>query len=245
MILELDVGNSRIKWRQITAADAAVICSGDVAEFAELLEVPELSHKPVMARMCSVRPGEVDQQLALWLEASFGLELQIATVSPVCAGVSNHYVEPAKLGIDRWLAMLSGFNRAAGACVIIDSGTALTVDVISADGQHSGGYIVPGLALMRGSLEDNTGISLSGNSSAASLSLGHSTDAAVCNGTLLTLIALIQRVSQSTLSEEPKAKVYFTGGDADLLHRLAAIDSSEVVTSLVFDGLALACPCDL
>lgn len=245
MILELDVGNSRIKWRQIEEADAAVIACGDVPGFVELLAVPELIHKPLMARMCSVRPGEVNEQLAQWVEDSFGLELQNAAVSPSCGGVSNQYTDPGKLGIDRWLAMLAGFNRAGGSCVIIDGGTALTVDVISASGQHAGGYIVPGLALMRDSLESNTRIKLSENNPHASLSLGHSTDEAVCNGTLVTLLALIERVSLSILSQDSQARVYFTGGDADLLHRLSEIQASEVVPGLVFDGLAVACPYEL
>lgn len=245
MILELDVGNSRIKWRQIEEADAAVISGGDVPDFAQLLEVPELFHKPVMVRMCSVRPGEVNAQLARWVEDSFDLELQNAVVSPSCGGVSNQYTDPGKLGIDRWLAMLAGFNRAGGSCVIIDAGTALTVDVIDAGGQHSGGYIVPGLALMRDSLVANTRITLLEESSPDSEFLGHSTDEAVCNGTLVTLLALIERVTRSILSQDSRARVYFTGGDADLLHKLSAIHASEVVPGLVFDGLAVACPYEL
>jgi type III pantothenate kinase len=242
MILELDVGNSRIKWRQIAEADARLIACGDVPGFVELLDVAELSRKPVMVRMCSVRGGEVNEQLGQWVEDKYGLELQHAVVSSSCGGVSNQYADPGRLGIDRWLAMLAAFNKARGSCVIIDAGTALTVDVISATGQHIGGYIVPGLSLMRDSLTANTRIRLSEAGSSASLSLGHSTDAAVFNGTLVTLLALIQRVSQSILSEDPQTKVYFTGGDADLLHSLSAIDSSERVPGLVFDGLAVACP---
>ena len=242
MILELDVGNSRIKWRQIEEAAATIISRGDVQGFAQLLEVPELSRKPAMVRMCSVRPGEVNQQLARWVEDSFGLQLHNAVVRSSCGGVSNQYADPGKLGIDRWLAMLAGFNRAGGGCVIIDGGTALTVDVIDAGGQHGGGYIVPGLALMRDSLVANTRISLSKKSSPASESLGHSTVEAVCNGTLVTLLALIERVTRSILSQDSRARVYFTGGDGDLLHKLSATQASEVVPGLVFDGLALACP---
>lgn len=242
MILELDVGNSRIKWRQISEIDAAVISNGDAPGLAELLAIPELSQKPVMARMCSVRIGGVNEQLAHWIEDSFGLSAQIAAVSSSCAGVSNQYADPARLGVDRWLAMLAGFNRAEGPCVIIDGGTALTVDVVSASGEHEGGYIVPGLALMRDSLQSNTGIRLAGKAWPDSLPLGHSTDDAVGNGTLVSILALIERVSQSVLSQDSQAKVYFTGGDAVLLHSLVAIPSSEVVPELVFDGLALACP---
>ena len=242
MILELDVGNTRIKWRQISASDGACIAAGVVSDAEELLAVTELRQVPLMVRMCSVRGGDLNQQLQQWSADSYGLEIQTALVSASCGGVSNQYADPARLGIDRWLAMLAAFKRAAGPCVVIDGGTAFTVDVLNSHGQHRGGYIVPGLALMRGALEANTRIRLSEDNPEASRELGHSTDDAVRNGTLSALLALIARVAQSVSGPKSQAKLYFTGGDAELLHELAAIESSEVVPSLVFDGLGIACP---
>ena len=122
--------------------------------------------------------------------------------------------------------------------MIIDSGTAFTIDVLDAQGLHLGGYIIPGLKLMRSSLESSTSIRLSDNYSAYSQSLGHSTDEAVFNGTVAVLLATIKKLRESVGAVE----IYFAGGDAALLYGLAGLDRSEVVTSLVLDGLDVACP---
>jgi pantothenate kinase type III len=104
-----------------------------------------------------------------------------------------------------------------------------------------GGYIIPGLKLMRSSLESNTAIRLSGNHCVYSQSLGHSTDEAVFNGTVTALLATIKQ-QRGALGRAGTVEIYFAGGDAGLLHGLAGLDRSEIVTSLVLDGLDVACP---
>lgn len=241
MILELDVGNSRIKWRLLTAGDLAVVKAGHVPGFDELQRVTELDAAITLARMCSVRGGDVNRRLEDWVRAKYSVALVQASVTQSCGGVTNQYAEVSRLGIDRWLAMLAAYRRAGGACMVIDSGTALTIDVVDAQGLHLGGHIIPGLRLMRGSLESNTAIRLSDNYSAYSQSLGHSTDEAVFNGTVTALLATIKQQSES-LARVGDVEIYFAGGDAELLHGLAGLDRSEIVTSLVFDGLDVACP---
>lgn len=56
-------------------------------------------------------------------------------------GVTNHYARPERLGIDRFLAMLAAHARAPGACVVVGCGTALTLDLVAADGGHAEGMI--------------------------------------------------------------------------------------------------------
>ena len=191
-----------------------------------------------MARMCSVRGGDVNKKLKDWIRSKHGVNLVQAAVIQSCGGVTNQYADVSRLGTDRWLAMLAAYRRAGGACMIIDSGTAFTIDVLDAQGLHLGGYIIPGLQLMRSSLESNTSIRLSDNYSAYSQSLGHSTDEAVFNGTVTVLLATIKQLRESMGAVE----IYFAGGDGALFHGLACLDRSEVVTSLVLDGLDVACP---
>lgn len=241
MILELDVGNSRIKWRLLAADDLAVTDAGYVSGFEELQRVTELETAIAMARMCSVRGGDVNRQLEDWVRVKYGVELVAAAVTQSCGGVTNQYADVSRLGIDRWLAMLAAYQRAGSACMVIDSGTAFTIDVVDAQGLHLGGYIIPGLKLMRSSLESNTAIRLSDNYAKYSEGLGHSTDEAVFNGTVTALLATIKQQSES-LSKAGDIEIYFAGGDAVLLHRLAGLDRSEIVTSLVLDGLDVACP---
>ncbi|MBL4580526.1 MAG: type III pantothenate kinase [Gammaproteobacteria bacterium] len=241
MILELDVGNSRIKWRLLAADDCAVVGAGHVPGFEELRGVTELETAISMARMCSVRGGDVNKRLESWIRARYGVDLLQAAVTQSCGGVTNQYADVSRLGIDRWLAMLAAYRRAGDACMVIDSGTAFTIDVLDAQGLHLGGYIIPGLELMRSSLESNTAIRLSDNYSAYSQSLGQSTDEAVFNGTVTALLATIKQQGES-LGKAGAVKTYFAGGDAVLLHGLADLDRSEIVTSLVLDGLDVACP---
>lgn len=241
MILELDVGNSRIKWRLLTADSLVEVSAGHVPGFEDLLGVPELDTEITMARMCSVRGGDVNKKLEDWLCVTHGIELEQAQVTQSCGGVTNQYADVTRLGIDRWLAMLAAYRRAGGACMIVDSGTAFTIDVLDATGLHLGGYIIPGLKLMRNSLESNTAIRLSDNYAEYSQDLGHSTNAAVFNGTVTALLATIKQQSES-LPLAGDSEIYFTGGDAELLHDLAGLPRSAVVTSLVFEGLDVACP---
>jgi type III pantothenate kinase len=241
MILEIDVGNSRIKWRLLAADDLAVVKAGHVPGFDELQRVTELDAAITLARMCSVRGGDVNKRLEDWVRAKHSVALVQASVTQSCGGVTNQYADVSRLGIDRWLAMLAAYRRAGGACMIIDSGTALTIDVVDAQGLHLGGHIIPGLRLMHSSLESNTAIRLNDNYSTYSENLGHSTDEAVFNGTVTALLAIIKQHSAS-LGRAGDVEIYFAGGDAELLHGLADLDRSEVVTSLVFDGLDVACP---
>ena len=241
MILELDVGNSRIKWRLLAEDDLAVVKAGHVPGFDELQLVTELDAAITLARMCSVRGGDVNKRLEDWVRAKHSIALAQASVTQSCGGVTNQYANVSRLGIDRWLAMLAAYRRAGGACMIIDSGTALTIDVVDAQGLHLGGYIIPGLRLMHSSLEANTAIRLSDNYSTYSESLGHSTDEAVFNGTVTALLATVRQQSAS-LAKAGDVEIYFAGGDAELLHGLVGLDRSEIVTSLVFDGLDVACP---
>ena len=71
-------------------------------------------------------------------------------------GVRSSYAEPAQLGADRWAALIGARRRYAGPCAVVNAGTTMTVDALSAEGIFLGGFIVPGLELMREALARNT-----------------------------------------------------------------------------------------
>ena len=254
MILELDIGNSRVKWRQITD-DGNVINKGIVPGAKELREQAELALKPTAIRACSVRKGDAYEEVKDWLESKYEIPVETADVKRHWGGVSIQYEDPSRLGVDRWLAMLAAYSAVKGTCIIVDAGTALTIDVLAADGCHQGGYILPGLALMRASLEQNTAIRLNAGSIPASLALGHSTDQAVWNGGLALAVALIEKTVMET-SAGKVVNLIFSGGDGQIL--AANTDSwaltvsnsitdtknirVEQVPDLVLDGLCIACP---
>jgi type III pantothenate kinase len=62
-----------------------------------------------------------------------------------CMGITNGYSQPERLGVDRWLALIAARQLVNGDCIVIDAGSAITVDLLSADGRHLGGAILPGI----------------------------------------------------------------------------------------------------
>jgi type III pantothenate kinase len=256
MILEIDVGNSRVKWRQLAAGK--VVNEGVVPGAKEFQKLTELAVRPNAIRACSVRKGEAYNEVKDWLESKYGMPVHSAYVKRDWGGVGIQYEDPARLGVDRWLAMLAAYSSVGGACIIVDAGTALTIDVLEESGAHQGGYILPGLALMGASLEQNTAIRLGARALPASLVLGHSTDQAVWNGGLAAAVALIEKIALRT-SGQKAVHLLFSGGDAEVLaantdfERLSGSkfgDSSgdsaeisfELVPDLVLNGLCIACP---
>nr|WP_264194025.1 type III pantothenate kinase [Marinomonas algarum] len=81
--------------------------------------------------------------------------LRLMTQAMAC-GVHNAYVEPARLGVDRWLGVIGAHHCIQGGAVVVDAGTAIKVDVVNDAGVHLGGYIVPGLSMMESALLSNT-----------------------------------------------------------------------------------------
>ena len=235
MILEIDIGNSRIKWRQLDERDRTVADEGHVQRIDELKRLNAMNAQPLMVRMTSVRGEGETEQVCDWVNSKYSLQVSQAKVSKQCGAVRNSYKDVNRMGIDRWLAMLAAYDRVGGPCVIVDGGTALTVDILAADGSHEGGYILPGLRLMRSSLVENTGIELSAKTVADSAEPGHSTEEAVMNGTLAVLLALIEKKAMGSI-------LLLTGGDAEVLAAMLPEQKRLLVPSLVLDGLTIACP---
>src|SRR4051795_9642547 len=62
-------------------------------------------------------------------------------------GMSIRYDNPREIGPDRLVNSVAGFERVGGACVVVDFGTAVTHDVVSAGGEYLGGVIFPGVEI--------------------------------------------------------------------------------------------------
>ena len=158
MILELDCGNSFIKWRVLDADVRRVVGEGvvdsDLALLESLKALKGLALK--FCRLVSVRTAEETDALIALLTAGFRCVGGLCGAAREMSGVRNGYEEFERLGLDRWLAMLGGFHLASGACLVLDFGTAVTADFIAGDGEHLGGFICPGMPLMRNQLRTHT-----------------------------------------------------------------------------------------
>ncbi len=235
MILEIDAGNSRIKWRFLRNGKNighGVLLTRDIDELGadvESIGVPRL------IRLSTVAGSQVSLAISA-LSQKWGCELFSAKTTTCEAGVLCGYRDPSTMGVDRWLAMISAYHRIGGACVVVDAGSAITVDVVSDKGMHQGGYILPGLGLMRESLRLGTSDVRVASITKADVSLGLSTEEAVNHGALRMIVCLIESVAEETGAVP--ARVVLTGGDAGCLEPLLAVDV-EVVPDLVLDGLGL------
>ncbi|MFL1503955.1 pantothenate kinase [Pseudomonas sp. O64] len=247
MILELDCGNSFIKWRvlgsAIASASAEGIVGSDLALIESLIAIPGLLL--TRCRLVSVRASEETGKLVEALQEAFGVTVSCAAPAREMAGVRNGYEEFERLGLDRWLAMLGGFKLASGNCLVLDFGTAATADFIATDGEHLGGFICPGMPLMRSQLRTHTRKIRYDDAAAEQamerLSPGRTTVEAVERGCTLMLRGFV--LTQLELARRywgDDFTVFLTGGDADLVSD--AVPQARFVPDLVFVGLAMACP---
>lgn len=247
MILELDCGNTLIKWRVISSDSGDVVFVGVAANVAELLvELQCLSALSLQrCRLVSVRGEEETAQLIAAIEHAFGLKCCLAKPALCVAGVRNGYVDYQRLGMDRWLAIIGAYQLARGACLVLDLGTAITADYVNAAGEHLGGYICPGLPLMRGLLRTHTQRIRYEDPvagwSGQTLRPGRTTMDAVERGSLLMLRGFAEAqlgVAAECLGGD--FEVFLTGGDSSLIGDV--VPFARVVPDLVFIGLAVVCP---
>ena len=239
LILELDVGNTAIKWRRLNGA--VILDSGRITN--ELEGLKELVGAGVcLVRVASVAFAEREAELkALLVGAKVKYEFAVSQAE--CAGVRNGYDDVSRMGVDRWLAMLAAYNSCRDACVIIDAGTALTIDAVGKDGQHHGGYILPGAGLALRALEQSTGRVRFGIAESADTGLGKNTDACVHNGKWLGLVGAVKLALYEAEKQIGRHyKVLVTGGDGMNVKQLAGeyAESWHYSRDLVLDGLALA-----
>ncbi|RFA25172.1 hypothetical protein CAI21_19990 [Alkalilimnicola ehrlichii] len=237
MRLLFDIGNTRIKWGW--SAGAAFVPGGqvqhrDVARWALPIEA-DVPPSEVLA--VSVAGPEVNARLEDAIAQQFGLPTRFITSAAKAGPVVNAYVEPEKLGIDRWAALVGAYSPDFSACVV-DCGSALTVDTVTAAGAHLGGLIIPGLAMMRRSLT-NDAHQLPVVDDASVALFAADTKTAIGSGTLLGLAAMIDGIVAAVRNRiDGPLKVYLTGGDADTVRPLLGVPV-ELEPDLVLKGLAL------
>ncbi len=154
-MLLLDVGNSRCKWALVH--DGAWVHQGVVGNTEWMALQQTLSALPAPARiLVSNVAGEAMEQRLRGVCASWKCPLEFVTARAEQCGVRNGYEQPERLGSDRWSALIAAWNKVRGACLVVNCGTATTIDALSAQGQFLGGLILPGVSLMQHSLASNT-----------------------------------------------------------------------------------------
>lgn len=239
--LLIDAGNTRLKWR-LDAEDgprvAGCLVHRDRPLAEALAELPDALARPSAIWCGSVAGSHFDAALDAALRARWSLSPTFVQATAAAGGIVSAYAEPARMGVDRWLAMIGARARTRRACCVIDAGTAVTVDALAADGRHLGGTILPGLQLMRTALYGNTRRIPAGPVLATPSGLGRDTAACVAAGVRHAVVGGITGSVQSAGAGAGEGlHCLLTGGDGAFLAPLLPF-AVELVPDLVLDGLA-------
>ena len=237
--LLIDIGNSRIKW--IWAQEGALQTDragqGDFADFEQACR-PSSASRPVEVLLASVAGAERARQVTEMCAVRWDTPPRLLVSRDRQGGVRNGYAEPARLGVDRWLAIVGAVAEHGTPVVVWDLGTATTLDAVDASGQHLGGWILPGPGTMLESLAKDTKLKVpTGVEQAGAIEPGRSTDDCIRGGILAAQLgALNQFMKRATEEIGQSPRLVVTGGAAGSL--LSKIGSEHVHDPwLVFRGM--------
>ncbi len=233
MILAIDIGNTNVKCKIWNDADVLFVKSYSISEIDFMLsELREYSLDKVT--VACVGPAAVEDIIRKEFSS---LNYWHLKSDSFCLEVSNGYEDPVTLGIDRLLAITEAFyDSEKKACCVFDLGTALTLDVIDDNGNHIGGYIVPGLALMREALMKGTQQIKYESKDSGRMDYATNTADAVERGTLSVICAWIKSEAERFKNIYPEGSVYLTGGGAQYILPLLDCDLNYR-KDLVIDAL--------
>lgn len=242
-VLDIDAGNTRLKWRLVDSVSGHTIDQGVQQNAAPASMVANLSARMVdnvgCCRLASVRDESFIFALGSLIEERWGIMPRQPRPESGVGGLLVDGVDPARLGVDRWLAMLGAHARYGGQNImIVDSGTALTLDVVSAAGVFEGGLICPGLNTMLKAMADSADRLVLPERPNLQRGLTFSSLQAVQNGALTMALSLIEREYERYQGE---IVVLLCGGDASLLAEHLTIPA-QLFPELVFAGLEVALP---
>ena len=232
MILDIDAGNTRIKWRVLDQG-RAISCGDQLTESVRQLAALDITDAESIQRirLSSVAGSDIIESL----QNQFNCPLEFAVVDESAAGIICGYKDYQQLGVDRWLAVIAAHKKTADSLIVVDAGSAVTIDIVGAQGAHQGGYIVPGLRLMHQALWQGTEhIKVEAKSVANITTPGRSTDDAVDKGCLLLLVSTIE-----SLVNQYGCKLVITGGDGLILRDQLSVPA-DYYPDLVLEGLAVA-----
>ena len=237
MYLLIDIGNTRIKWQQRDDKDILLTDSILVEEFMDIdfssiksidkIIVSNVNHSVVLDKLKEILSK---------------FKCPIIETKPISNEyLINDYEDHKTLGIDRWLTALGAWKLYQRPLLVINAGTAITIDLIELDRESKahfkGGLILPGVAISLAVLNNSTNLidTEIGKSHYPSLN----TKDAVTTGIMTSIQGAINLVCRKLPSSLP---ILLTGGDANLIFEQAEDDWKSRIKlegDLIFEGLML------
>jgi type III pantothenate kinase len=245
--LAIDIGNTRLKWTLYAQAQPGATILAHGAQFLENIDKlaeNEWKSWPTPTHMlgCNVA-GEavrhrVEEQMELW-----DLPPSWVHSSSQEAGLVNGYDHPARLGADRWIAMIGAYQRMRWATdgqpprpiVLVMVGTAVTIEAIDHNGRFLGGLILPGHGMMLRALESGTaGLRVP---TGQVVPFPTNTSDALTSGGTYAIAGAVHRMSEHLREQCQCQPVCYMTGGAGWKMMPHMWGNFELVETLIFDGL--------
>jgi len=254
MLLTIDAGNTRTKWAVFNRHGEIThhgVCANEQLSGIDLSPKVLGYERVIISNVagkvhaaCLEKLLAKHHQLVLWV-----------TAGPEACNVTNGYTEPETLGTDRWAALIAAWHNKHAACVVVNAGTAVTVDALHGvagskqQGEFLGGMILPGIRLMQASLGLGTAqlplhntMQESAENSPVDI-FAKSTAQAMDAGTLNAITGAIERMAAALETQCWQTPfIILSGGDADVIQRCLTdrvTNPTVIIDNLVLNGLYL------
>jgi type III pantothenate kinase len=249
--LLVDVGNSRIKWNPLpvdakefnqptqafawnldTLSDQLETNWGSITGFVTYMTI------------ANVAGDEIQKTLAAWCTSHWKIDPQFVTTTSQFGEIKNGYAQHRELGVDRWLAVIAAhLLYPESTNIVIDCGSALTVDTVLPDGKHLPGPIIPGQDSLFKTLMSKTAFAKSETQQASEeqqVFVTNTKDALLSGAKFATsgaLDAIVRQTSQALSSAD--LKIIVSGGAAQRVLSMTTIKEYLIEPDLVLKGLRL------
>ena len=225
-LLLVDLGNSRLKWALASGGRLGVSRAREWrrTDFPDLLDSCWGSlEKPDAVVASVVASAQLREQIRSWVEKHWGVPVHFPLAAESGCGITCGYHDPGQLGADRWMAMVAAHARYPQGSLVVDCGTATTLDALEG-GRHLGGYILPGITAMRELVLQQTAIEAA-PSTVAEEEWGRSTLACIRLGTAKALVSLVEHsLERLQAAGVCDPTLVLTGGEAGFILPLIQVD---------------------
>jgi type III pantothenate kinase len=244
-LLVMSVGNTRLALGTFVAGKLAQVTRRPHAQREEWEAVIEQAWAPIAGRAgagiaaASVMPSLIEP-LEHAAEQASGGELVEWVGRDIDLPISVRTRNPDKTGVDRVLNMAAAYEQLGKACVVVDAGTAITVDCCDDAGDFLGGAIAPGVAMQLDALHERIGALPRVELAVPDGPIADSTEQAILHGVYHGVRGMVKELTEryaTALGSWPE--IIATGGDASRLFDGWELNHA-VAPDLTLYGIALA-----
>ncbi|KGJ96651.1 pantothenate kinase [Colwellia psychrerythraea] len=249
MIVLIDIGNSRTKYTQLVEGRLSAIAQLNNQDFTLAYFAKHFSHASQVV-VANVASSSLSSELSTWCTEQNISFRQVHSEQQKNA-LQSAYQQPTTLGIDRWLALLGTIHLYPNENVlIIDAGTATTIDLVAGSGQHQGGWILAGIKALFNSIVSNSTLVHAKSTAVPSLAFGSNTSDNVNNACWAATLGMVEQAISQAQQLSDLDRIILTGGDGKVLttlllaqtsEKIIAVENIQFIDNLIFYGLQEYC----